>query len=88
MKPRSFIPRDTDPEANEIQTRAYRRMGGVGRIAVMFRLTAMTKRNAAAGIRERHPDYDEERVRVALCRLLFGDELTRRVFGIRKLPVP
>lgn len=88
MSPRSFTPHDTDPEANEVQTDAYRRMGGAGRTAVMFRLTAMAKENAAAGIRERHPDYDEERVRLALCRLLYGDDLTRRAFRIRELPDP
>jgi len=39
VEPRSFIPKDTDPEAYDVQIRAYRRMGGIGRTAVMFRLT-------------------------------------------------
>ncbi len=88
MEPRSFIPKDTDPEAYDVQIRAYRRMGGIGRTAVMFRLTEMARKVAAAGIRERHPDYDEEHVRMALFRLRFGDDLARQVFPDRELPDP
>jgi hypothetical protein len=88
MESRSFVPRDTDPEAYDIQTLSYRRMGGIGRTAVMFRLTEMARKNAASGIRERHPDYDEEQFRLALFRLRFGDELARQVFPGRALPDP
>ena len=88
MEARRFTPRDTDPGAYDLQIHLYRRMGGIGRTAVMYRLTDMARRIAAAGIRERHPDYDEERVRMALFRLRFGDELTRRVFPDRALPDP
>lgn len=31
-----------------------------------------------AGIRMRHPGYDEEQVEMALARLLWGDELYRK----------
>lgn len=78
-----YIPWDTLPEAYEVQIEAYRRMGGKGRTAVMFRLSGMARQIAAAGIRERHPDYDEEQVRMALFRLLFGDDLSRRVWPER-----
>lgn len=83
-----FLPADTDLEAREVQTCAYRRMGGKGRTGVMFRLTAMASENALAGIRERHPDYDEESVRIALFRLRYGDELARLVFPDREIPEP
>lgn len=73
-------PLDTSREAHEIQTEIYRRMGGTGRTAVMFRLTTMARNNAAAGIRRRHPDYDEASVRRALCRLVLGDDLVREVW--------
>lgn len=63
-------------------------MGGKGRTAVMFGLTQMATKVALFGIRARHPDYDEESVRMALFRLRFGDDLTRRIFSGRELPVP
>ena len=53
-------PRDTDPEAYEKQTEAYRRMSGRDRVAVSFRLNEVTRSAAAAGIRSRHPHYSEE----------------------------
>jgi hypothetical protein len=31
-----------------------------------------------AGIRHRHPDYDEPHVEMALARLLWGDDLYRK----------
>jgi len=49
-------------------------MGGIGRAAVMFRLTEMARKIGAAGIRERRRDYDEEQLRMTLFRLRFGDE--------------
>ena len=88
VEPRRYIPKDTDPEAYDVQVLAYRRMGGVGRTAVMFRLTEMARKNAAAGIRERHPEYDEESVRIALFRLRFGADLARDVWPGREIPEP
>jgi hypothetical protein len=85
---RSFIPVDTDVDAHDVQTAAYRRMGAMGRTAVAFRLTEMARKNAVGGIRERHPDYDEERVRMAFFRVRFGDDLAREVFRGRELPDP
>jgi len=70
---------DTDPEAHDVQTAAYRRMTGAQRSAIMFRLNEMARNIAAAGIRARHPDYSEQQVRRALLRLLVGDDLARAV---------
>lgn len=88
MDPRTFIPLDTLPEAYDAQIEAYRRLEGKGRTAVMFRLSEIARRNATAGITERHPDYDGERLRMALFRLRFGDDLARRVWPGRELVDP
>jgi hypothetical protein len=82
------IAADTSPEAEAVQVEAYRRMGGTGRAQVMFRLCEMARRAAEAGIRRRHPGYDEPRVKLALARLLHGDELTRRAWPDRELVDP
>ena len=71
-----------------MQTEGLRRMGGQGRSAVMFRLNRFVRDLAASGIRARHPDYSDEEVRVALFRLLFGDELARKAWPERKLVDP
>jgi hypothetical protein len=73
------LPLDTSPDAYRVQVEAYRRMGGAGRAAVVFRLNDLARQAAVAGIRARHPEYDDERLRLAYARLVLGDELTRKV---------
>lgn len=74
------IASDTSSEADAAQLAAYRRMGGMGRAQVMFRLCEMSRQAAEAGILARHPEYDEAQVRLALARLVYGDDLVRRVW--------
>ena len=82
------IAADTSPDADAVQVEAYRRMGGAGRVQVMFRLTEMARRTSEAGIRKRHPEYDDPRVLLALARLLHGDELVQRAWPGRELVEP
>jgi hypothetical protein len=82
------IAADTSPEADAAQIEAYRRMGGAGRVDVMFRLTRMARGAAEAGIRSRHADYDDERVKLALARLIYGEDLVRRAWPDRPLAEP
>jgi hypothetical protein len=82
------MPLDTTPAAHAVQLESYRRLGGRERVAIMFRLTSMVDRIAMAGIRSRHPDYDETQVRSALARLTLGDTLVRAVWPNRPLVDP
>lgn len=82
------IAADTSPDADAFQLLAYRRMGGAGRAQVMFRLIAIARETAEAGIRRRHPEYDDGQVMRALARLLHGDELVRRAWPGRELLEP
>lgn len=74
------MPLDTTPEAYAVQVEAYRRMGGRGRSEIMFRLIDLAREEALAGIRSRHPGYDEDQVRRAYFRLVLGDETMRRIW--------
>ena len=84
----SFVPRDTTPEADALQLEAYRRLGGTGRVATMFRLNAMVRNAALAGIKRRHPAYDDRQVQMAWQRLVLGDALIQEVFPDRELFEP
>jgi hypothetical protein len=81
-------PLDTSTDAYDAQIEAYRRMGGAGRLAAMFRLNDLARKIAMAGIRSRHGDYDDEQVRLAFARLVLGDELVLRVWPGRDLVEP
>lgn len=81
-------PLDTTADAYRAQIEAYRRMGGPGGAAVMFRLNDLARRAAMAGIQARHPDYDDERRHLAYARLVRGDEITRKVWPQHDLVDP
>jgi len=84
----SLVDLDTSPEALAVQTELYRRMGAPRRLATMYRLNAMVRSLAMAGIRQRHPAYTEDQVKWAYQRLILGDELIRRVYPQRELIAP
>lgn len=69
---------DTTAAAQAVQRQIYRRLGGAERVAILFRLTALVRETAMAGIRGRHPAYSESQVSMAFRRLVLGDELMRR----------
>jgi len=50
------------------------------RCTIAARMSADARAITLAGIRRRHPDYDEHQARLALFRLLLGDEMFRRVW--------
>jgi len=71
---------DTSEEARAVQLAALRRLGVEGRAKATFALNRLTRKLTMAGIRMRHPDYDEEQVKFALRRLMLGDALFREVY--------
>lgn len=79
---------DTNPEAQAIQDDIYRRLGGSERLSIALRLGTAARTMALAGIRARHPDYDDNQTRMALARLLFGDTLVRKAWPDRDLVEP
>jgi hypothetical protein len=79
---------DTDVAADEVQRRIYSQLGGKGRLAIAFRLTASVRRFALAGIRQRHPGYTEAQVQQAFARLRLGDDLVRAIWPDRTLVDP
>ncbi len=66
---------DTTPEADAVQLGIYRRMTPGARLRAGLELTEISRRLVIAGIRQRHPEYDENQVRLAMIRLWIGPEL-------------
>jgi len=83
-----FEPLDTTADARDVQREAYRRLGGAGRVAILFRLSALVRETAMAGILSRHPGYNEAQVQMALRRLVLGDDLVRKAWPDRELVDP
>lgn len=82
------LPLDTSPEARARQNALYRQLGGAERVSILFRLRALVRETARAGIRRRHPSYTDAQVDLALRRLALGDDLTRKAFPNDELVDP
>jgi hypothetical protein len=76
----SGIPHDTTLEAARIQVQVLKRLSMEERSILMFELCATVRATVESGIRKRHPEYDDEQVRYAMMRLLWGEKLFREVY--------
>ncbi len=72
---------DTTAEAACRQNDILRRIGIAGRAAMTFELSDNLRRIVADGVRFRHPDWDEETVRLRVIRLTLGKRLYQKTFG-------
>jgi hypothetical protein len=72
--------RDTTPDAQAFRTELHRKMTPGQRLEIAMQLSEATRQTALASIRHRHPEYDDDQARMALFRLLLGDDLFRRAY--------
>ena len=79
---------DTTADADAIQVQALRRMGPARRGALAVEMSQSARTLSLAGIRHRHPEYDDATARWALFRLLVGDELFRRAWPQAPIVAP
>jgi hypothetical protein len=79
---------DTTDDARDAQRDVYRRLGGAARVEIAFRLNALVRQTAMAGIRRRHPAYTDDDVIAAYRRLTLGDELVQQVYPGQPLVDP
>lgn len=81
-----IVPADTTREAFMTQFGVYGRMTPVQRLQVAFKMSDFLRDIAAAGVRNRHPDYTEAQVRQAVIRQTLGDDLFRKAYPGADLP--
>ncbi|MEO8846246.1 MAG: hypothetical protein ABI591_20770 [Kofleriaceae bacterium] len=79
---------DTTPEAEALQFELYRKMSPGRRTSLAVQMSMDARATTLAGIRRRHPDYDEVTARWALFRVLVGDELFARAWPAAPLVDP
>ena len=75
------IPADTTLEAAKKQFEILRRLGPEVRLKMAFEMSDNLRQIVEDGVRDRHPDWDEETVRRRVLRLMIGKRLFREVFG-------
>jgi len=72
---------DTTAEALAVQFQVLRRIGPAGRLAMMFELSDNLRSLVEAGVRHRHPGWDDRTVERAVIRLMIGADLFRQAYG-------
>lgn len=77
------LPGDTTPEAWAVQLEILRRMTGPERVAMAFEMSEAARALSEAGIRHRHPEWNEGQVRDALMEMLLGLDLANAVRASR-----
>ena len=82
-----MLPRDTTLEAARVQLAILRRRGVEGRAKLVFELSQSQRRRIEAGIRHRHPEYDDRRVMLARARMTLGTDLFGKAYpGVEVAP--
>ena len=76
----AWLAADTTEEAARVQLAVFRRMTPERRVELALAMTADLRRRLAEGVRQRHPEYSEDQVRLAVIRLTLGDDLFRTVY--------
>jgi hypothetical protein len=74
------IPRDTTREAFLRQIEILRGLGISGRAAMTFELGDNLRCLVEAGVRYRHPQWDDRTIERQVTRLMIGDDLFRRAY--------
>lgn len=72
-------PLDTSEAAWRKLREIHERLGPEGRVAAAFAASELAREAVTAGVRMRHPEYDEARVREEVLRRVYGDDLAARV---------
>ena len=74
------MPTDTLPAAESVRLAAIRRMTPGARLASAVEFSSIGRRLLEDGIRARHPEYDETRVRRASIRVWLTPPLYRAAY--------
>ncbi|HIJ72431.1 MAG TPA: hypothetical protein HPP87_13905 [Planctomycetes bacterium] len=75
------VPGDTSFHAQSIQDGVLRKMDISQRAEMTFELNANVRAAVEAGVRSRHPEYDDKTVGMAVTKLMIGDSLFKEAFG-------
>lgn len=73
--------KDMTPDAMAVQRSVFAAMTGADRVAAAMEMSESARQISLAGIRSRHPDFDESQVKRAWFTKLHGEALTETILG-------
>ncbi|MFZ2148876.1 MAG: hypothetical protein WAV28_16810 [Sedimentisphaerales bacterium] len=75
------VPADTTVEAAGKLFEILRKLGPEARLEMAFEMSDNLRQIVEDGVRNRHPDFDEKKVRLEVLRLMIGDKLYRQILN-------
>jgi hypothetical protein len=78
-----MISRDTSKEADELITQLYRAMSPAKKAKLLFGAIQMGRQLAMAGLRQLHPQADEDEICRLWAKQYLGEELYEKAYGNR-----
>ena len=72
---------ETSPESRRRYYELLRALSPEQRARKVVGLCSLTRRLSVAGIRQQHPEADDDEIRWRLAARLFGDSIAERVFA-------
>lgn len=81
-------PLDTSAEAERVQIEIFRKMTPEQRLQLAAQLTRIHRKRLTISVRRRHPEYDEDQVRLAVIRSTIPEELFFAAYPHAKDIVP
>ncbi len=76
----NIVPRDTTLEAIRIQFSIFRKIGIVERANMTIELSDGLRATILSGVRQRHPEYNDNMVRLAALQLAIGEQLFHQAY--------
>jgi hypothetical protein len=67
-------------DAARVQFAVLRRKSGAQRLQMALSMSDDMRARVEMGVRMRHPEYDDAKVRLAVAKILLGPECFRTVF--------
>ncbi len=80
----NIVPRDTTLEAIRIQFSILRKIGFAGRANVAIELSDGLRATIQSGVQQRHPEYNDNMIRLAALQLAIGEQLFHQAPQLRK----
>ena len=76
-----MCPADTSPEAWKVFLEIQRRLSPSEKLDRAIELSMLVRRTAEAGLRQSHPNADDQEIFLRLTRLALGAELFEKAYG-------
>ncbi|MHC4284548.1 MAG: hypothetical protein ACYSWZ_16480 [Planctomycetota bacterium] len=74
------IPADTTIDAARKQFEILRRLGPQVRLKMAFEMSDNLRSIVESGVRGRNPDYDEQKIKQEVLRLMIGQALFKQIY--------